>query len=253
MSLFADRQVSGSFVLHDLGNDHWVFVDSADADVPTLPASTFKLFSSLYALESGVVIGPDEVFTWDGTDHGRPEVNKDLTLREALHVSAYWVHRDIARRAGSQVLKHWLDTVGYGNADTSGGFDKAWIAGGLRITPREQVRFLERLVRSELPFSARTVETVKRMALLEDTLGHALYGKTGWASSGEGTGHAGEDIGWFVGWVEKKDGSGPFVFACRCRAPVAEASRLGPARRAISMAMLERLGILSPNPAHHGR
>ncbi|MCB0769114.1 MAG: class D beta-lactamase [Flavobacteriales bacterium] len=237
-SLYEDAQLTGSFVMHDLGRDHWLFIDGAQADVATLPASSFKIFSSLYALESGAAQDADEHFTWDGSDHGRASVNKDLTLRESVELSAYWVHRDIARRAGADVLKHWLDTVGYGNADTTGGYDRAWVVGGLRITPREQVEFLGRLARNELPFAQRNMDIVKDITLQEDTLGYRLHGKTGWAIDSTGS------IGWFVGWVEKNDGTGPFVFANRCSTPDTLSATFATARRAIAIEILERTGVL---------
>ncbi|HRW90602.1 MAG TPA: penicillin-binding transpeptidase domain-containing protein [Flavobacteriales bacterium] len=236
--LYADQQVSGSFILHDLGRDHWVYIDSAQADVGTLPASSFKIFSSLYGLESGVVKDADFVIPWDSVDYGRSVINRDLSLRESIVHSAYWYHREVARRAGAATLKHWLDTVGYGNADTTGGFDRTWVAGALRITPREQVHFLERLVRNELPFSQRSMDIVKDITQQEDTLGYRLHGKTGWAMGSEGS------IGWFVGWVEKDDGSGPYVFANRCMTPDTLSETFGPARRAISVAVLKELGVM---------
>lgn len=209
LSIYSPFAVRGSFILHDLGRDHWVLVDSTQADSATLPASSFKIFSSLYALESGLVKGADEVFAWDGNNYGRAEVNKDLTLAESMHLSAYWVHRDIARRAGPAVLKHWLDSLPYGNADTSGGFDRCWLGGGLRITPREQVYWLSDLLQGCTPFSQRSVDELKGLILQEDTLGHRLYAKTGWALGDFGS------VGWYVGWVEKNDGSGPYAFANR--------------------------------------
>lgn len=237
--LYDSAAVTGSFILHDVGKDHWTYIDSAQAEVATLPASTFKIFSSLYALESGVAKDADATFGWDHTDYGRPEVNKALSLRESVQLSAYWVHRDIARMAGATVLKHWLDTVGYGNADTSGGFDRCWVRGGLRITPRQQVDFLKRLVRGELPFSERNLGIVRDLTLQADTLGYALHGKTGWALGPEGS------IGWFVGWVEKRDGSGPFIFANRIQTPDTLSETFPAARRAIAVDVLTRLGVLT--------
>lgn len=236
--LYPDQQVTGSFILHDLGTGAWTYIDSAAADGATLPASTFKIFSSLYGLESGVVKDAEDMFKWDGKDYGRAEINQDLTLRQAFQRSAYWFHRDIARRAGATTLKHWLDTVGYGNEDTSGGYDRTWVAGNLRITPRQQVDFLDRLVKNELPFSQRSMDIVKDISLQEDTLGYRVYGKTGWAMGSEGS------IGWFVGWVEKSNGSGPFVFANRVMTRDTLSRTFGPSRRAISIEALERLGIL---------
>ncbi len=236
--LSSDQQVTGSFILRDLGTGTWTYIDSAAVDSGSLPASTFKIFSSLYGLESGVVKDADDVFKWDGRNYGRPEINMDLTLRQSVERSSYWYHREIAQRAGASTLKHWLDTVGYGNADTSGGFDRTWIAGNLRITPRQQIDFLERLVKNELPFSERNMNIVKNITLQEDTLGYRLHGKTGWADGSDGS------IGWFVGWVEKSDGSGPYVFANRVMTRDTLSETFGPARRGISIEVLKRLGVL---------
>lgn len=242
-TLYDEARLQGSFILHDLGRDHWVYIDSAQADVGTLPASSFKIFSSLYGLESGVVKNAEFVIPWDSVDYGRAIINRDLTLRESVVHSAYWYHREVARRAGPATLKHWLDTVGYGNADTSGGYDRTWVVGGLRITPRQQVDFLTRLVRNKLPFSQRSMDIVKDITLQEDTLGYRLHGKTGWAMGRDGS------TGWFVGWVEKEDGSGPYVFANRCLTSDTLSETFASARRAISIAVLQDIGVLpKPNP-----
>lgn len=235
-ALYDPLHVTGSFIGYDAGKDRWTFIDSAQADVGTLPASTFKIFSSLYGLESGVIADTGFVIPWDGTDHGRPALNQDLSLRGAYDVSAYWYHREIARRAGPAVLKHWLDTVGYGNADTSGGFDRCWVEGGLRITPREQIAFLQRLQRSELPFSARSTDLVRTMMVREDTLGHVLRAKTGWAQDASG------DMGWFVGWVEAP-GKGPYFFANRIFNTDTSNTAFGEARKTIALDVLRAQGM----------
>ncbi|MEZ4755289.1 MAG: penicillin-binding transpeptidase domain-containing protein [Flavobacteriales bacterium] len=233
---FREQRVSGSIVVHDLGQDRWIYVDRAAADVATLPASTFKIFSSLYALEEGVVTGPDHLFRFPGGHFGRTEVERDLTLKEAYQRSAYWYHRDIARKAGAARLKHWLDTVAYGNADTSGGFDRCWVNGGLRITPHQQLRFLERLIAEDLPFSQRTMAVVKDIMIERDTLGHVIRAKTGWAITDT------TDIGWYVGWVEVKSGGGPYVFATRLFTTDPKHPTFGAARRTITMELLHELG-----------
>jgi beta-lactamase class D len=235
-ALYDSALVTGSFILHDAGRDRWYYLDSAQADRATLPASTFKIFSSLYGLESGVVTDADFVIPWDSVDHGRPEVNRDLSLREAYDVSAYWYHREVAHRAGPAVLKHWLDTVGYGNADTSGGYDQAWVRGGLRITPRQQIDFLERLHRNDLPLSLRTMTIVKGIMVRAEEKGYVLRAKTGWALGDEGS------TGWYVGWVETPDSSGPFFFANRIFTPDTQSTTFAEARKTIVMDILGRVG-----------
>jgi beta-lactamase class D len=234
---YDSARVNGSFILHDRGKDHWIFIDSVQADVATLPASTYKVFSSLIALEDGVVKDADEVRPWDHVRR-RPEIDRDLNLRDAMRHSAYWFHRDVARQIGADRLKHWWDTVGYGNADTTAGFDKAWVAGNLRITPRQQVRFLERLYDNDLPFSQRTMDIVKEIMVNEDTLGYTLRGKTGWATP------PGQDIGWFIGWVERADSTGPFFFANRVICTDTTNDRFMNARRGTAIQQLRNLRVL---------
>lgn len=234
--LYSDQQLSGSFILHDAGRDQWYFIDSAQANVATLPASTFKIFGSLFALETGVVKDAEEVFPWDGNDNGRAAANRDMNLREAYDVSVYWFFRDAVRRAGATTFKLWLDTAHYGNADTSGGYDRCWVRGDLHITPRQQIDFLEKVQREELPFSERTYTIVKDIMIREDTLGHVLRAKTGWAMGDSGS------IGWYVGWVEAPEG-GPYFFANRVSTADTAHATFGEARVAITMEVLRELGM----------
>ncbi len=206
--LYTDRQLSGSFIGYDAHSDHWLFIDSARCDSATLPASTFKILGTLIGLESGVLPDAEHVIAWDGRDYGREAANRDLTLHAAYDASVYWYYRETVRRIGAAGFKHWLDTVGYGNADTTGGFDQCWVQGGLRITPRQQVAFLRKVHDEQLPFSARTYAITKDIMLREDTLGHRLRAKTGWAMSDA------DNIGWYVGWVEAPERA-PYFFANR--------------------------------------
>jgi beta-lactamase class D len=234
--LFADRQLQGSFIGYDAQQEHWSFIDSASCDVATLPASTFKIIGSLLGLESGVLPDTGHVIKWDGQDYGRSAANRDLSLRQAYDVSAYWYFRDVVRRIGPAGFKQWLDTVGYGNADTTGGFDQCWVRGGLRITPRQQIEFLRKLHAEELPFSARTFALTKDIMVREDTLGHVLRAKTGWAQGDEGS------IGWYVGWAEAP-GRAPYFFATRISTSDTAHASFGNDRIAITRSVLREAGV----------
>ena len=61
------------------------------------PCSTFKIPNALIGLQTGVVTGPDDLKTWDGTDKGRKPWNQDQTLASAVRVSAAWYFQDLAR------------------------------------------------------------------------------------------------------------------------------------------------------------
>ncbi len=234
--LFGDRHVQGSFIGYDAQQDQWLFIDSAQCDVATLPASTFKILGTLIGLESGVVPDSNHVIKWDGIDHGRAAANRDISLTQAFNVSVYWYYREVVRRIGPAGFKHWLDTVGYGNADTTGGYDQCWVRGGLHITPRQQIDFLRKVHAEELPFDARTYALTKAIMVREDTLGHVLRAKSGWAEGDNGS------IGWYVGWVEAKDRA-PYFFATRISTNDTAHATFGNDRIAITKEVLRDVGV----------
>lgn len=234
--LYTDQQLTGSFIGYDAHRDRWLYIDSARCDSATLPASTFKILGTLIGLESGVLSDADQVIAWDGRDYGREAANRDLTLREAYDASVYWYYRETVRRIGPAGFKHWLDTVGYGNADTTGGFDQCWVRGGLRITPRQQIAFLRKVHAEELPFSPRTYALTKAIMVREDTLGHVLRAKTGWAMGDAGS------IGWYVGWVEAPDRA-PCFFANRISTTDTAHATFAEARIGIAKQVLREEGV----------
>jgi beta-lactamase class D len=169
------------------------------ADQEFLPASTFKIPNSLIALETGAIADEREVLKWDGQKRSVPEWNKDHDMRTAIAVSAVWFYQELVRRIGAKRMQEWIDRIGYGNRDVSGGIDQFWLTGGLRITARQQIEFIRRLYTDELPFSARTLRIVKDILVLEKTAEYVLRGKTGLAGAGR------PGVGWFVGWIERGD------------------------------------------------
>ena len=202
-------------------------------DRPLLPASTFKILNALIAIETGVVTDADDTFAWDGVDRGWERWNRDLDLRSAFRYSAVWVFQEIARRIGEERMGEWVKRAGYGNGDIGGGIDRFWLEGALRITPREQVGFLIRLHRGDLPFSSHTMAIVKSLMLMEEGDGYRLRGKTGWATASD------PQPGWLVGWVERGETAAIF-------ATVIDMARMAqaPLRERISRAVLTDMGWL---------
>jgi beta-lactamase class D len=226
----------GSVLVYDLERDAYAAGHAERADRRLIPASTFKIFSALVALEAGVIDGPDSVIPWDGVTRDRVEVNADLSLQAAFRLSAVPHFQDLVRRIGAERMQHHIDAVGYGNRDISGEVDGFWLRGGLRISPREQVAFLARLYRDDLPFSQRSMAMVRQMMLTEEAPGHTIRAKTGWATL------PGDDnVGWWVGWVEH--GQAVHVFATVLEATAPDQSFL-PARQAVTRTVLAGMGVL---------
>lgn len=190
-------KTEGCFVLYNPGKKEVKVYNPERAATRYTPASTFKIFNSLVALETAAVKDENEIIKWDGEKRRIEEWNQDLDMKKAFKVSAVWFYQEVARRAGKERMQHWLDTAGYGNHSMgTANVDDFWLEDGLKISPYEQVQFLERLYKDGLPFSKRTMQVVKEVMKV-DNVPYTMRAKTGWAL------RVNKSVGWYVGWVEK--------------------------------------------------
>lgn len=229
---------TGTVLVYDLKKDRYSAVGSDGADRGRIPASTFKILNALAAVDAGVVADHTTIIKWDGVTRERPELNRDRDLATAFRLSAVPHFQLLARTLGLERMQHYVDASDYGNRDLSGGIDQFWLSGGLRVSPRDQIRLLVRLYRSELPFSEHAMQTVRRIMEIERTSSMVLRAKTGWTVLANG-----HNVGWWVGWVER--GPDVTVFASVIESPKA-ASAFGAARTDVPRAVLRALGILEP-------
>ena len=200
--------IEGAFVLLDPQKNLLTIHNPSRARKGFLPASTFKIPNTLIALETGVADGADFGLKWDSSiaprrDWWPSSWAKDHTLRTALANSAVWYYQELARRIGPARMQEYVDRFEYGNRDISGGIDTFWLTGELRISPIEQVEFLERFHSGQLGLSERRSEIARGLLVIDQGAGYRLSGKTGWASFGEPGSTRG--VGWLVGYVERGD------------------------------------------------
>lgn len=196
-------EFSGAFVLYDYNNKYYIKHNAEQCTTRYSPCSTFKVPNSLIGLQTGVIPDENYVIPWDSVTRSREELNKDHDLRSAIKYSVVWYYQELARRVGEEKMKHYIDTLHYGNMDISGGIDKFWLDNSLKISADEQVDFLYKLYTDSLPFSKRNMEIVRNI-IVQDTLpkGEIFSGKTG---------SNGSDLGWFIGAVQL--GSNLYLFA----------------------------------------
>ena len=232
---YDEYNVEGSFVLYDPSNDKYIFYNQSQFKQPFTPASTFKICNSLIGLETGVIENENFVIHWDSVKRRIPNWNQDQDLKSAYKNSTVWYYQELARRVGGEKMKYWLDKSNYGNADTSGGIDKFWLTGGLKITPARQIDFLKRLNENSLPFSKRSMDIVKKIMIAKDTSDYVVRVKTGWGEQ-ENT-----NIGWFVGYVEK--GKDVYYFATCIQTKDYENINFAKARIDITYLILDELKI----------
>lgn len=207
---FAKCDVSGSTTIYDLKRDIWFSNDTQDSKKRTLPASTFKIFHSLIALETGST-NQEEIFKWDGITRTIPKWNQDTNLENAFKNSTVWVYEELATRIDIATYQHYLKQAEYfGNGDiTHGKNDNFWVYGNWGISPEEQIHMLIKLYQNQLPFSLTTMQTVKQFMHNSDT-----YSKTGFTEKD------GINIGWWIGYRETKDGT--LFFATRIEKPTSK-------------------------------
>ncbi|MBW4552001.1 MAG: class D beta-lactamase [Aphanocapsa sp. GSE-SYN-MK-11-07L] len=189
----------------------WV-VDEARSRERYSPSSTFKIPHALIALDTGVVRDEFQIFPWDGRKRywqsaNLESWNQDQDLRSSMRNSVIWVYQEFAKNIGENRARSYLKKIDYGNADTSGATEGYWLDGNLSISAHEQISFLKRLYRTDLPLQVEHQRLVKDIMIVEAGQNWILRGKTGWTG----------DIGWWVGWVEQP--TGPVFFALHIDTP----------------------------------
>lgn len=228
------RGYTGAFVVLDTKSKTYFRFNKEGCAKRLSPCSTFKIFNALVGLETGAIKDQNTVFKWDGVKHEITSWDRDHSLQTAMTNSVVWYFQRLAAQVGEKQMKHYLQEVGYGNQDMSAGLTKFWLGNSLKISPDEQVEFLRRLVDEELPFSKRTMDIVKSTIKLTETPTSTLYGKTGTAGDKKKL-----VLGWFVGYVVRKDRT--YVFATNIQA---KEEAFGKKAKQLTISILEKSGLL---------
>lgn len=196
-SIFKAEKINGCFVIYDLKADKNLEYNSERLDSTFLPASTFKIINSMIALETGAISDENEKIKWDGKKRFVKEWNQDHNLKSGIKYSVVWFYQELARRIGTEKMQHWVNAVQYGNQNIGGKIDYFWLNGDIRISPNQQIDFLQNLYLNKLPFSKKNQEIVKKIMIVDKTANYTVHAKTGWAM------RINKQIGWYVGYIEK--------------------------------------------------
>lgn len=184
-----------------------------DCDRRVYPMSTFKLPLAMMGYDAGIL--KDETTPrWEYQERfnapKRVQKATDPTSWEAD--SVVWYSQELTRRLGEKAYGDYVRGFDYGNGDVSGGPGKtdglteSWLMSSLEISPDEQVAFLRRFLRGELPISERALEMTQAITpRFEAAGGWTIRGKTGAGRLRDEDGKPASDrpLGWFVGWAER--------------------------------------------------
>lgn len=164
---------NGTAVIYDPSNRRYTVYNQKLAETRSSPCSTFKIISSLIALENGIILPEDSTRTWSGERFWNEDWNKDIDFREAFRTSCVWYFRQVIDNIGKDRMQKELEKLQYGNCDISDwegslntnnnnraltGF---WIESSLRISPKEQTEVMERIFGGNSDYSEETRNQLK--------------------------------------------------------------------------------------------
>ncbi|MEP9352089.1 penicillin-binding transpeptidase domain-containing protein [Xanthobacter sp. KR7-65] len=186
------------------------------------PNSTFKVVLALMGYDAGLLKSESQpvLNPPDGADLERPETRGPQTPRSWMQNSVVWYSELLARDLGRERMARYLKGFAYGNENMGGVKGESepgarfWLSSSLVISPREQIDFLRRMLKGELPVSAEAVhETMKIMAIDAQPAGWLVFGKTGsgFTRLADGVLDRSRPFGWFVGFAKKDGRTAVFV------------------------------------------
>jgi len=199
-----------NFLLIDGLTNKRVLELGARIDERISPWSTFKIPLCLMGYDAGI-LKDEKTPIWDfkeGYDDFLAPWRGPQTPQSWIKDSCVWYSKILSLQLGLEKIQSYLVDMEYGNRDLSGGLappgskSVAWINSSLKISPKEQVNFIQKLVCGQLPISHQAIQMTKLLLFKEELPeGWKLYGRTG--------------HGWFIGWIEKDPNFFPFAYHIR--------------------------------------
>lgn len=198
-----------------------IIVQEGDVEKRFPPQSSFKIPLAYIGFDAGFlkdehnpVLTPDPHEEFFINAHKGPH-----SPREWIRDSVVWYSQKITQAIGLEKFKQYVHLLNYGNQDVSGdegknnGLTHSWLSSSLKISPKEQVAFLQKILNQSFPLSQYAYEKAKSILYLAELHGGwKLFGKTG---NGKLKDQKGKQTncqhGWFVGWIER--GEKKIVFA----------------------------------------
>lgn len=206
--------LNGAAVVYDASENRYLIYNEALAQTRRSPCSTFKIISSLAALEEGLLHPEQSTRTWSGETFWNEQWNQDIDFPDAFRASCVWYFREVMDEIGQERMQAVLKDLSYGNCDISDwegqlntnnnnraltGF---WIESSLLISPKEQAEVMERIFGENSVYSEESRKELKRVMLAEDQerTEPLIYGKTG---MGKAQGIVVD--AWFTGFAEYEE------------------------------------------------
>jgi len=194
-NIFDKSKINGTLVISSLNSEKNYIYNNSRALTRFIPASTFKIPNTLISLEEGVIKDENEIIKWDGKIRSYDMWNKDQTLQSAIAFSCVWCYQKFAKEIGNDKYLDYLKKIHYGNEKTGLDISTFWLEGDIKISAFEQIDFLKRLYKNDLPFNQKNIDITKKILTVENANNYIMKAKSGWSGK----------IGWYIGYVETKN------------------------------------------------
>lgn len=206
------------FIVQELGAATAV-ISEGNCQERVSPCSTFKIPLALMGFESKILKDSQNPVMPFKTEY-ESALPVSLDKWKAPHNptqwmknSCIWYSQVITQTLGIDKFKEYVQLFNYGNQDIAGdpgknnGLSRSWLSSSLKISPQEQVEFIAKILKDNIPVDSQAVELTKQILLVDPIHKEwKLYGKTGAGNqlNADGTYNADRKMGWFVGWISKK-------------------------------------------------
>lgn len=216
IAIFLQSALSANETFILLNNKTNEFVmEFGDVEERIPPGCTITIILSMMGFDTGL-LKDKESPVWPfqvGYDDYFESWKRSQTPRSWIQTSCTWYSELVAENLGLKKFRDYLQLLDYGNQgqyydvqDLRKAEEWLWDP-FLKIFPKEQAQFIQRLIQERLPISSYSTEVTKFLHFKEELPdGWKLFGKTALDDLKEGM------RGWFVGWIEKEENSFSFAY-----------------------------------------
>ncbi len=191
--------------------------EGSGCDTRYSPNSSFKIPLAVIGFESGILKGrhnpiwkPQKPVTFLKYYH-----DGEQSPSSWMRFSMPWYSQILTQKLGMKKFQEYINRMNYGNMDLSGdkgknnGLTDSWLTSSLLISPLEQLEFIDKLAKNELPLSKESQEKTKDLIKLmeESSNGWSMHGKTGSSDFDKSN----RKEGYFVGFAQKNGKTISFV------------------------------------------
>lgn len=179
------------------------------------PCSTFKIALSLIGYDAGILKDTNKP-KWQVPENVDPYINVCKGIHDPIswmRDSCLWYSQILVNKIGTNKFQDYVTKFSYGNMDLSGGLTASWVSSSLKISPWEQIAFIEKIINEDLPVTQASYKNTEKIMFIQEMAGGwKLYGKTGNGALFDDEGNKTDlQQGWFVGYIAKDNRKIAFV------------------------------------------